>query len=348
MAKRRPFPKNTLEEALIIAQAIRDQNAGRPFDRLLLAETIGRKPSSSVYRDLLSSSRRYGLTTGSEKSETIALTPLGEPVTAPKSPQEQSNALRQAALEPPLFNKIFNHYDRARLPEKSFLVNILEREFRVPNEYVEECANILIANGEYTQIIRDIQGAPYVLVQPPEADEAITPPAAIPGAGPEAAPELEAVAPPEEAAIPAEAQIFIGHGKNRKPLEQLEKILRQFDIPYMVATEEPHRGRPISTKVKEIMKDCNSSILIFTKDEEYRDIEGNILWRPSENVIHELGAASILYDNRIVIFKEEGLDLPTNFRDLGYITFQTDKLDAQAMDLIKELVGFGLLKITAA
>jgi len=348
MAKRRPFPSATLQEALIIAQTIRDQNAGRPFDRILLAQAIGRKPSSSAYRDLLTSSRRYGLTTGTEKAKTIALTSLGESVTAPRSPQEKSAALRQAALEASLFNKIFNHYDRARLPEKDFLLNILEREFQVPNEYVDECANILIANGEYTQIIRDIQGAPYVFVQPPEAEETITPPAAVPGPAPEAALELEEVTPSEEAAIPAKAQIFIGHGKNKKPLEQLEKILQQFNIPYMVATEEPHRGRPISIKVKEIMKSCNSAILIFTKDEEYRDSEGNTIWRPSENVIHELGAASILYDNRIVIFKEEGLDLPTNFRDLGYITFQSDKLDAQAMDLIKELVGFGLLKITAA
>ncbi len=51
--------------------------------------------------------------------------------------------------------------------------------------------------------------------------------------------------------------IFVAHGKNKKPLEQLKKILDQFKIPYKVAIEEPNLGRPIGTKVREIMHACN-------------------------------------------------------------------------------------------
>jgi len=140
--------------------------------------------------------------------------------------------------------------------------------------------------------------------------------------------------------------IFIAHGKNKKPLDQLKKILDQFKIPYKVAIEEPNLGRPIGTKVREIMEGCNCAILIFTEDEELKNKEGDTIWRPSENVVYELGASGYLYDKRIVIMKEDGVQFPTNFRDLGYISFQKESLDAKAMDIIKELIGFGIVKVS--
>jgi predicted nucleotide-binding protein len=76
------------------------------------------------------------------------------------------------------------------------------------------------------------------------------------------------------------------------------------------------------------------------------DAKGNPVWRPSENVAFELGAAGYLYGNRIVIMKEEGVEFPSNFRELGYISFSKDELDAQAMGVLKELIGFGIVRIS--
>lgn len=140
--------------------------------------------------------------------------------------------------------------------------------------------------------------------------------------------------------------IFIGHGKNKKPLEQLKKILDQFQIPYKVAKDEPNLGRPISAKVKATMSECNCAILIFTADEEFSSPDGEAVWRPSENVVHELGAVSYLYESRIVILKEEAVKLPSNFSDLGYISFGKDQLQAQSMEVLKELIGFGIVKVS--
>lgn len=140
--------------------------------------------------------------------------------------------------------------------------------------------------------------------------------------------------------------IFIGHGKNKAPLGQLKAILDEFKIKYRVVTDEPHLGRPISQQVREALMASNCAVMIFTADEEFRDIDGKQVYRPSENVIHELGAASFLFEKRIVILKEDGVTLPSNFSDLGYIPFDRDKLDSKAMELIKELVGFGILRIS--
>lgn len=140
--------------------------------------------------------------------------------------------------------------------------------------------------------------------------------------------------------------IFIAHGKNKKPAEQLKKILDQFHIPYRIAVDEPNLGRPISGKVREIMHSCNCAILIFTADEEFQDKEGNTIWRPSENVVYELGATGYLYDRRIVILKEDKVTFPSNFSDLGYISFEDGQLEAKTMDVLKELIGFGIVRVS--
>src|SRR5713101_4313879 len=85
----RPFPRFTLEECLDVAAAIQEKNAGKPFKRLFLAEAIDRKPGSSDFKSLLSSSFKYGLTNGTEKAEYISLQDLGQSITKPKTPYEK-------------------------------------------------------------------------------------------------------------------------------------------------------------------------------------------------------------------------------------------------------------------
>ncbi|HJP92990.1 MAG TPA: hypothetical protein VJ875_13620 [Pyrinomonadaceae bacterium] len=67
--------------------------------------------------------------------------------------------------------------------------------------------------------------------------------------------------------------------------------------------------------------------------------------RPSENVVFELGASSVLY-NKIIIFKEVGVDFPSNFKDIGYISFEKDKLDAMVHQLFGELMAYGIINVT--
>lgn len=341
---KRPFPKNSLKDALAVAQAIQDKNAGKPMKRIFVADAIGKKPSSSDFIYLLSSSFQYGLTLGTEKAEYIELTPLGQSITKPVSQQEKMNALQQAAQKPSLFKRVYDYYKDAKLPSGDFFKAVIEREFSVPREWVDECIQILVENGRFADIIKEVSGAPHVVF------EAIPTIPTVPTISPEEVIAKEEV-PSKEMPPPitsAPKQIFIAHGKNKVPLEQLKKILDQFKVPYKVAIDEPHRGRPISQKVADIMKSCSSAIFIFTADEEYTDSEGSKTFKPSDNVVYELGAAGVLYDKSIVIFKEDGVTFASDFGDLGYITFEKDNLQAKATDLLKELIEFGLLKLMPA
>ena len=62
------------------------------------------------------------------------------------------------------------------------------------------------------------------------------------------------------------------------------------------------------------MRQCNSAILIFTRDEKFYDEDKNEIWKPSDNVIHELGASSYAYEDQVVIFKGERTELAHQFQ----------------------------------
>ena len=67
---------------------------------------------------------------------------------------------------------------------------------------------------------------------------------------------------------------------------------------------------------------------------------------PSQNVVYELGAASVLYGKKIVILKEDTVSFASDFSDLGYISFEKDNLDAKTSDLILELINLGFMQLT--
>ena len=142
-------------------------------------------------------------------------------------------------------------------------------------------------------------------------------------------------------------QLFIAHGRNRKPLEQLREILNGWKVPFLVAVDEANAGRPISEKVADTMRQCSAGIFIFTADEEFRSGAGETVFRPSENVVYELGAASLLYGRKIVIFKEAGVSFPSDFSDLGWIEFERDALDAKAMELLREMIALDAVRLVS-
>lgn len=319
----------------------------------MLADALGIGSGSTNFRDITSSSNKYGLTVGTWQADFISLTPLGISITKPK-PEKEIKDRQEAVLKIDVFTKIYDYYRDSKLPSLNdkFFKNMLETEFGVPFELVDECIRILIENGKFSNILRELQGSLCVIFSetPPEPEEVQKPEGATNGKPDDATAEKPTIPTlPLPQCPPIANQIFVIHGKNKVPLEQLKKILVEpFNIPFRVAIDEPHVGRPISQKVADTMKNCTSAIVIFTADEEYTDTKGNKVFRPSDNAVYELGAASILYGKKIVILKEEGVTLSSDFSDLGHISFEKDRLDAKATDLMKEFLGFGLLKVIPA
>jgi len=352
------FPKHSLKAALRVPLALEEKNSGNPMPPTDVAIAIEKSPGSSDFRMLLSSSIKYGLSTGSYNQSKIALTSLARDIVAPTSDEAKNKALFQSAFMPPLFKSIFSSYKGKKVPDMQFFQNALVRDFGVSRDQAARCAMVFYENADYLGLVRQATTGRWLASEPtgiaPQEELAI---AGEAGGGEngqhdptgEQSPSLQARAEiKSQPASLAKNAIFLGHGKNRVPLQQLEKFLSEYKIPHKVVVDEANKGRPISQKVADSMNECGAAIIIFTADEEFRDPNGQIIFRPSENAIFELGAASALYGSRVVIFKETGVTFPTNFRDIGYIEFDKDRLDAKVSELFRELIAFKLITVSVA
>lgn len=348
-------PKHSIDAVLAVPQALEDRNGGNPLPPMDVALAIGMSPGSSGFRDLLSSSIKYGLTSGSFNQPKVSLEALGKAVVAPTSPEERRSALSQSIMRPEAFRRVYDYYKGKKLPDPQFLGNTLVREFSIAKESVDKFVEVFNANVSYLGLVKDSGSGKWLSTELP-GDDTISVVSPNSTRNSNGTPSLESPKPPTP--IPAAAlphppkslrnAIFVGHGKDKAPRGQLEKILSEYQLPFKVAEDEANHGRPISQKVADTMHECGAAILIFTADEEFTDKNGNSVFRPSENVVFELGAASVLYGSRIIIFRDSRVQFPTNFRDIGYITFEPNQLAAKVNELFRELIGFGLIKISIA
>ena len=163
MAKRtrlnRPYPTQSLQDALPISQTIQDANGGNPVETGLLAESIGTSVKSSLFVQKLKSSSMYGLTIGAHTDETIELTDLGERLTAPSSPEERAESIRQAALAPDVFRKFYAAYGGKPMPGDVYAANTLTRQLGLDERLADECLGIVKRNGLFAGVIEERAGA---------------------------------------------------------------------------------------------------------------------------------------------------------------------------------------------
>jgi predicted nucleotide-binding protein len=345
------IPRISLNEALKIPKTILDSYGGSPTKPLHIAKALEIGPTGSTFKNLCGAAIAYGLTAGGSNAKEVSVLPLTKRILRPTKDGDDLLAMREAILKPVIINKFLTKYKGSPLPSSKIACNVLE-DMGVAHERVEEVYEMIINTAKSVGIISDIKDKHYIdfdSVGPSaeevehEDEENLDPTTHGQNIDQDISQDLPET---NEDTLKLGKGIFIAHGKNKKALEQLKRILDQFKVIYKVAIEEPNLGRPISQKVKDSMKSCNSAILIFTADEEFFDKDGNSIWRPSENVVFELGAAGYLYENQIVILKEDKVIFPSNFSDIGYISFSNGQLEAKTLDVVKELIGFGILKVT--
>lgn len=329
-AKAATFPKNTLKEALELARAIQDNNAGAPYNRLDLAAAVGHTPESSAFRTLITSSNRYGLTEGSYKAEKISLTALGSSIVAPTTDDEKNKGVLDALQRIELFKKFFQRFDQAKLPREDLLENTLVRDFAVPREDVEVCLKILKQNIGDWGIESKSEGSSWLRL------DRLT--AKLPEKQtPEQAEETKAG--PEPRTMETIPKVFISHSKNQKILEQIKTLLEFGQFQFIVAEQVETTSIPIPEKVFGLMRECNSAIINVSADENEKDHEGN--YRVNSNVLVEIGAAFLAYNKRVILLTDKRVALPTNLQGLYRCEYEGDELSFNtAMKLQKELAQF--------
>jgi hypothetical protein len=344
------FANTTLEVALRIPRAIWENYAGKGAAPHDIAMALDLSPTSGGWRNLCGSSIAYGFTEGGYAASQITLTDLGRRLVAPTEEGDDDAALIEALLKPKVQREFYEKYNKAKFPKEEIGRNVLI-SLGLPKDRAERAFEILRENGKFAGVIRDTKTGPFVALEIGGAKGAKQAISQLEELGEEGG-ALESTKADSLFEVfsgdtrEKKSQLFVAHGKKVKSLDDLKKILGEFKIPYKVAVDEPHKGRPISNKVAELMNECSAGIFVFTKDEKFlkQSDSGELteVWRPSENVVYELGAASILWDKKIIIVREDGVNFPSDFSDLGYITFKDGEIGSKALEIFKELIAFDL------
>lgn len=332
----RLFPKNTLLDALRIAQSIHDNNADEPYNRLDLAKSLAYSPESSGFRLLITSSTRFGLTTGSYAADRISLTELGKSIVSPKTEQEKAEGLKKALFSINLYRKFFSKYDGHRLPKREYLKNTLNRDFGIPVDDCGECYDMIIKNARELDVVEPIKEREYIkmgklvsLAPAREAEEA------------EAEEEIEEVKEKREAVKEEikKPRVFISHSKNKKIVTQIKQILNFGQFEYVIAEERETTAIPISEKVFGLMRECNCAIINVSADEQEKREDGT--YGINQNVLIEIGAAFLVYNKKVVLLVDKRVELPSNLQGLYRCEYKGDELTFNtAMKLQKTLSEF--------
>ena len=167
------FPKNSLEGAIKIAQAIEEKNAGKPVKAELLATYVGfRKSNDWRFLDLLRSANLYTLVRGSGEKATVSLEDVGDDIVAPSSSGQRQEALLKAFNAVSLFKDVAEFYKGKRIPEDEYFGNTLMREFKVSRDRVETFIEVFTKNLQFLRAFAaDREGKKVVAPLPSSAEE---------------------------------------------------------------------------------------------------------------------------------------------------------------------------------
>jgi|WetSurMetagenome_2_1015567.scaffolds.fasta_scaffold58779_2 hypothetical protein len=336
------FPKNTLKDALRIAQSIQDNNAGRPYNRLDVAQAVGYSPESSGFRTLIISSGRYGLTEGGYAADKLSLTEIGRSIVAPRDDEERKEGLLKALKNIEFFRKFFERYDQSKMPRDDLLKNALTRDFGIPPEDVDSCLNILRQNLTDWGLLADFKGNIWLRLDKLAKSEEKVGEVPLEGAVEEITEGNPIDKPIEETKPICKSFVpnaFISHSKNDTILEQIKTILEFGQFKYTVAEEVETTSIPIPEKVFTLMRNCNCAIINVSADEKEKNLDNS--YRVNPNVLIEIGAAFLAYNRKVILLADKRVTLPTNLQGLYRCEYEGNELSfSAALKLQKALVQF--------
>lgn len=147
----RPFPAETLEEALRIPTSLKEFNAGNAWSPAEVGKALGVAAKGNKLWYLSASARDYGLTLGTRDTETIELAPIGRDLLYAASQEDEREAAWRAFFNVEVFKQVYEYYKGGALPDLKYLQNTLEATFKVPTEYHDDFVRIFTANSSFAE-----------------------------------------------------------------------------------------------------------------------------------------------------------------------------------------------------
>lgn len=298
--KVRSYPVHPLRDALAVAQAIQEANSGLPFDRIVLAGELNTTPSSSSFTMRLNSSARYGLTLGGYNDARITLTEGGRAIVAPKSEEERRLTLVECALRPQVFRDFYESLEGRRLPERAYAKNILERDHNIDPDLLEECLEVILENGRYVGLLREVGGSLWVGVKGLREEFSGSEVAEESSFSSEAnsadSPDCNGLPTSEGAKESAVTRVFVGHFGCDELAGQVQALLSDFGIENVGIDVGRRSGSLLSGEVSKAMGSCTAAVLVArSTTEDSGGLEGQAA------IGFMAGAAAAMFGPRLLV-----------------------------------------------
>ena len=158
----KPYPVLTFEDSLVLPRTILDHSPGNQMRRLTLFDRLGRSPDSGPSRQLITTSSRYGLTSGGYQAEHIALTSLGiEIAEASKSGKSDRRKIFDCSIAQfELFGQLYDKLKSKRLPANDVIHDELRNiDASLALSDFQQAAQIFVANVRYIGLIQEVSGS---------------------------------------------------------------------------------------------------------------------------------------------------------------------------------------------
>ena len=330
--KQADAPTYKVADALRVAIAIKEKCGGQPTPPLMVAKSMGMRPSSGGFQGLCGAAMAYGLTEGGGKAAKISLTTLGDRVASEKNENTRNKVLREAVLKPAAVKGFLEKYNGNKVPAEDVAVGLLEQELQAPKKKAQALYQLIVDNARLVGFLTDIDGQDYVHLDVGDADEPVEPATEEqvveePESGEQSQEPTTSAVTPQEDDSPANRDVFITHGSNMKIVEQIKKLLKLARLNPVVAVEQETTAMPIPHKIRDGMGKCMAAIIHVGTELKLRDEKGEEHLILNSNVLIEIGAAMALYEDGFILLVEEGVVLPSNLQGLSKITFKGDRLD---------------------
>jgi hypothetical protein len=147
------YPPEPLKKIAIIPTTIFEKNAGKPIYRLTLA---GYKSESRSFRDLITASAGYGLTSGSYASEKITLEANGTSLA-----QGNSDVAYTALFSVELFQRFYDNFASGGsrgVPSDKMATDFLRNECGIPDAQTAGVLEHIIQDARDWYLIQSIAG----------------------------------------------------------------------------------------------------------------------------------------------------------------------------------------------
>ena len=163
----RKYPYYGLKIAIEVAEIIYRKRGG-VTSRAGLAESLGISKTSGALEMRIITAASFGVVV--RKEGEIRTTDLARKIIKPVSDSEKAQALAEAFAHVPLFATIQRRFAGQPLPEEEGIKNLLERDFEIPKNQVNEAYNLMMNSAREAGLLRTTNAGTWLSILPEQKE----------------------------------------------------------------------------------------------------------------------------------------------------------------------------------